>query len=144
MQRLFLLFYTLTLAVLAPAADSGPPQERADRFLSLVNPSYQALAYVESQAQWKAATDVTPAHDAAAEIAGKARAAFIGNPALITETKQLLLLRRDLTDLTVRQLERLLLIAAESPMTNPQLTAARIEAETAQNSTLNRHEFKLA
>ncbi len=144
MQRLFLLFYTLSLAVLAPAADSGPTQERADRFLSLVNTSYQALAYVESQAQWKAATDVTPAHDAAAEIAGKARAAFIGNPALITETKQLLLLRRDLTDLTVRQLERLLLIAAESPMTNPQLTAARIEAETAQNSTLNRHEFKLA
>ena len=128
----------------ARAADTHPTQERADRFLSLVNASYQALAYVESEAQWKAATDVTPAHDASAETAGKARAAFVGNPALIQETKQLLLLRRELTDLTVRQLERLLLIAAESPMTNPPLTAARIEAETAQNSLLNRFEFKLA
>lgn len=128
----------------ARAADTHPTQERADRFLALVNASYQALYYVESEAQWKAATDVTPAHDAASETAGKARAAFVGNPALIRETKQLLLLRRDLTDLTVRQLERLLLIAAESPMTNPPLTAARIEAETAQNSLLNRFEFKLA
>lgn len=128
----------------ARAADTHPTQERADRFLSLVNASYQALAYVESEAQWKAATDVTPAHDASAATAGKARAAFVGNPALIQETKQLLLLRRELTDLSVRQLERLLLIAAESPMTNPPLTAARIEAETAQNSLLNRFEFKLA
>ena len=87
----------------ARAADTHPTQERADRFLSLVNASYQALAYVESEAQWKAATDVTPAHDASAATAGKARAAFVGNPALIQETKQLLLLRRELTDLSVRQ-----------------------------------------
>lgn len=126
------------------AADGSAVQERADRFLSFVNSSYQALYYVESEAQWKAATDVTPAHDAASETAGKARAAFVGNPALIKETKELLLFRRDLKDLTVRQLERLLLIAAESPMTNPKLTAARIEAETAQNSTLNSFEFKHA
>ena len=126
------------------AADTHPTQDRADRFLSLVNASYQAIAYVENEAQWKAATDVTPAHDAASATAGKARAAFVGNPVLIKETKQLLLLRRELTDLTVRQLERLLLIAAESPMTNPQLTTARIEAETAQNSILNSFEFTLA
>lgn len=126
------------------ASDSSALQERADRFLSLVNSSYQALYYVEAQAQWKAATDVTPAHDAASETAGKARAAFVGNPALIRETKELLLFRRNLNDVTVRQLERLLLVASESPMTNPSLTAARIEAETAQASTLNSFEFKLA
>ena len=126
------------------AADNSAVQERADRFLSLVNASYQALYYVESEAQWKAATDVTPAHDAASETAGKARAAFVGNPALIKETRELLLYRRDLKDLTVRQLDRLLLIASESPMTNPKLTAARIEAETAQASRMNSFEFKNA
>ncbi len=110
------------------AADRSAIQERADRFLALVNASYQALYYVESEAQWKAATDVTPAHDAASETAGKARAAFVGNPAVIKETKDLLLFRGSLNDLTVRQLDRLLLIASESPMTNPKLTAARIEA----------------
>jgi len=125
------------------AADLNPTQERADRFLSLVNASYQAIYYVESEAQWKALTDVSPVHDAASETAGKARAAFIGNPALINETKALLFHRNELNDLTVRQLERLLLIAAESPMTNPAITQARIEAETKQASTLNSFEFKL-
>lgn len=132
------------LAGALQAADSKLLQERADRFLSLANASYRSLAYVENEAQWKAATDVTPAHDAAAETAGKARAAFVGNPAIIKEVRELLLLRGELNDLTIRQLERLLLLAAESPMTNPSLTNARIEAETAQNSILNSFEFKLA
>ncbi|HEX2862580.1 MAG TPA: M2 family metallopeptidase, partial [Lacunisphaera sp.] len=125
------------------AADRNPTQERADRFLQLVNASYQALAYVENEAQWSALTDVSPVHDAAAETAGKASAAFMGNPALINETKALLLQRHDLDDLTIRQLEKILLLAAEQPMTNPKLTQARIEAETKQASTLNGFEFKL-
>jgi peptidyl-dipeptidase A len=125
------------------AADANPTQERADRFLALVNASYQALYYVEAEAQWAASTDVSPVHDAAAETAGKASAAFMGNPALIDETKTLLLRRHELTDLTLRQLEKLLLLAAEQPMTKPELTRARIEAETKQASTLNGFEFKL-
>jgi peptidyl-dipeptidase A len=133
----------LTLVSLARAADSNPTQERADRFLALVNASYQAIAYVESEAQWKALTDVSDVHDAASETAGKARAAFMGNPAIINETKALLLKRHDLKDLSIRELERILLIAAESPMTKPELTRARIEAETKQASTLNGFEFKL-
>jgi peptidyl-dipeptidase A len=134
---------TALLAIGLHAADLNPTQERADRFLALVNASYQAISYVESEAQWKALTDVSDVHDAGAEVAGKARAAFMGNPELINETKSLLLRRHELNDLTIRQLERILLIAAESPMTNPKLTQARIEAETKQASTLNGFEFKL-
>jgi peptidyl-dipeptidase A len=133
----------LALVPLACASDTNPTQERADRFLSLVNASYQALYTVNSDAQWLADTDVTPAHDAAAEVAGKAYAAFNGNPAIITETKALLLRRNELNDLTVRELEHALLNAAEGPMTNPQLVADRVAAETAQASTLNSFEFKL-
>ena len=125
------------------AADANPTQERADRFLALVNASYQAIYYVEAEAQWKATTDVSDVHDAGAEVAGKARAAFMGNPAVINETKSLLLKRHELNDISVRELERVLLIAAESPMTKPALTQARIEAETRQASTLNGFEFKL-
>src|SRR6476619_299963 len=65
-------------------------QQRADRFLELVNASYQGLYRVQSEAQWLAATDVSPAHDAASETAGKARAAFNGNPAIINEARELL------------------------------------------------------
>ncbi len=133
----------LPALALLVAAQVNPVQERADRFLGMVNASYKALSYVASQAQWDAATDVTPAHDAASETASRALAAFTGNPALIGEAKALLEQRSELQPLSVRQLERVLLNAAEAPMTNPDLVKARIAAETAQASTLNSFEFKL-
>src|ERR1051325_7764060 len=73
-----------------PLLVAAAPQERADDFLKLVNASYQALYRVESEAQWVAATDVSAEHDAASETAGKARAAFNGNPAIINEARELL------------------------------------------------------
>jgi len=124
-------------------ASNCPAQERAERFLSLANAGYQALYKVNSDAQWVAVTDVTPEHDAAAETAGKAAAAFNGNPALINEARDLLTHKAELNDLTVRELNQLLLNAAEGPMTNPDLVARRVEAETKQASILNSFEFKL-
>lgn len=125
------------------AAERTPVQERADRFLSLVNASYQALYTVENHAAWDAATDVSDAHDAASAAASKARAAFMGNPALITEARELLAHAGELDTLTVRQLRRALLLAAEGPMTNPALVTERIETETKQASTMNGFVFRL-
>jgi len=119
------------------------PQERANEFLGLVNATWQAVYRVESQALWLAATDVSPVHDAASETAGKSRAAFAGNPKIIEEARELLKNRKDLTPMTVIELERVLLNAAEAPMTNPALATERIAAETRQASTLNSFVFTL-
>ena len=119
----------LLLPAIAFAAPKSPIQERADRFLKLANAGYEALYRVNSEAQWLAVTDVTPEHDAAAEATGKAYAAFNGNPAMITEARDLLTHEKELNDLTVRQLKQLLLNAAEGPMTNPNLVAKRVAAE---------------
>ncbi len=133
----------LLASPVAYAATVNPTQERADRFLTLANAAYQALTTVNSEATWVASTDVSPAHDAAAEAAGKAYAAFNGNPAIVTEAKYLLAHRAELNELTWRQLDRVLLNAAEGPMTNPKLVSERIAAETHQASLLNGFEFKL-
>jgi len=143
-----LAFFLCLFACLCPAdpVDAQPAlpiQERADRFLQLINAGYQALFRVNSEAQWKAATDVTPANDAASETAGKAMAAFTGNPALIEEAKALLKQRQQLKPITIKELERALLNAAEGPMTNPGLVAARVAAETQQSSVLNSFAFEL-
>ena len=135
----------LLLATAAGAcvrASAADLQQEADQFLELVNTAYQSLYRIESEAQWFAATDVSAAHDAASETAGKARAAFCGNPAVITQAKAFLAHRDQLAPLTVRQLEQALQNAAEGPMTNPKLVSDRIEAETAQSSTLNSFTFK--
>lgn len=139
--KLSLAVAGLLTAIPALAADSA--QERADRFLHLVNASYQALSTIANEAQWASVTDVSPAHDAAFESANKSLAAFIGNPAIIREAKELLTHRAELNEVTWRQLDRVLLMASEGAMTNPQLVAARIAAETAQASVLNSFQFKL-
>jgi peptidyl-dipeptidase A len=131
------------LMTAASAQTVSSLQERADRFLDLVNAGYQALYRVQSIAQWNAATDVTPAHDAASDAAGQAMAAFTGNPALINEAKALLQHRAELKPLTGLQLDRVILNAAEGPMTNPKLVADRVAAETQQASTLNSFVFHL-
>ena len=138
------LFMAVILSTPLLAATDPALEERAKRFLNLMNASYQALYTVQSEAQWAASTDVSPAHDAASETAAKALAAFTGNPAIINEAKSLLADPQRLSPLTVRQLQRVLLNAAEGPMTNPKLVAERIAAETAQASTLNSFVFKLA
>jgi peptidyl-dipeptidase A len=133
----------LILGVPLLAQTAAPLQERADQFLKLVNSGYQSLTYVQQQAMWLAATDVSREHDAGAEWAGKAYAAFNGSPALISEARELLTHRKELKDITVRQLERVLLNAAEGPMTKPELVAARVVAETAQASTMNGFVWKM-
>jgi peptidyl-dipeptidase A len=137
------LFLLVSVFLLRGVCSASPIQERADRFLKLANAGYQALSRVNSEAQWLAVTDVTPEHDAAVEATGKAYAAFNGNPAIITEARDLLVHEKELTPLSVRQLKQLLLNAAEGPMTNPDLVAKRVEAETKQASILNSFEFKL-
>ena len=135
MHRLiFSLRFLLLLLLPSFAFAASPIQERADRFLKLANAGYQALYRVNSEAQWLAVTDVTDAHDAAAEATGKAYAAFNGNPALITEARDLLTHQKELSEISVRQLKQLLLNAAEGPMTNPELVDKRVEAETKQAS----------
>src|SRR6267142_3845543 len=140
-RKLFSIFLLLLLRLTAFSA--SPVQERADRFLKLANAGYQALYRVNSEAQWLAVTDVTPEHDAAVEAAGKAYAAFNGNPAIITEARDLLAHEKELSELAVRQLRQLLLNAAEGPMTNPDLVSKRVEAETKQASLMNSFVFKL-
>lgn len=125
------------------APDRTGIQERADRFLAIVNAGYQSLGKVAAEAQWTASTDVSDAHDAASEAANKAYAAFNGNPELINEARELLKHRTALKPITVRELNRVLLNAAEGPMTNPKLVDDRIAAEVRQASTLNGFEFKL-
>src|SRR5437867_987262 len=142
LRRLVFLL-SLILPFVAFAATKSPIHERADRFLALANSGYQALFRVNSEAQWLAVTDVTPEHDASAEATAKAYAAFNGNPAIISEARDLLTHQKELNELTVRQLKQLLLNAADCPMTNPDLVAKRVAAETKQASIMNSFEFKL-
>jgi peptidyl-dipeptidase A len=62
---------------------------------------------------------------------------------VIEKTRSLLKLKSDLDPLSVRQLTKLLLAAADSPATLPEVVAKRIEAEARQSSILDGYTFCL-
>jgi peptidyl-dipeptidase A len=114
-----------------PAAGGHAPSasEEAATLLPVLDELYRALFKVAYDGDWSASTDVTPEHTAGRVVADGAFAAFVGNPKLIATERRLLSHRAELPPLVVQELEHLLLDAAETPETQPELVKQRIDAE---------------
>jgi peptidyl-dipeptidase A len=143
----------LVLVALATSAAQAPPRrpsrkvpavERDARaYLETMNALLQPVATVASESAWSAATDVTAEHTGARAGAEKTAAALSGSKLLIERTRGLLAREKELDELTVRQLHKLLLNAAESPGTIPDVVTRRIEAESHQASIMDGYTFCL-
>lgn len=133
-------FLRLALAATASAAAGGPalgdepagPLARA--FLEDYNAGWLPLEAAANEAAWVAATDVSEAHTAAQVARNQALGDFVGSTRVIETTRDLLGKTKGLDDLTVRQLEKVRLRAAEAPATVPEVVKARIKAEADQSA----------
>ena len=110
-------------------ARRAPPRRRPRRSWRRSRGLLAPVSTSASLADWAAATDVTPEHTGQRTGADKALAALAGSTTVIDKTKALLKNEKQLDELTVRQLRKLLLAAAESPGTIPEVVAKRVEAE---------------
>ena len=145
----------ITLAVLAaasfaalalhakPSKKTTPEEREARAFLDTMTGVLQPLRTVANQAAWTAATDVTAEHTAARAVAEKALASVSGAKLVIERTRALLGQPSALEPLSRRQLHKLLLAAADSPATIPEVVARRIEAESRQSAVLDGYTFCL-
>src|SRR4051812_34765253 len=136
----------LAVAAARPRGTEGKrsaAEREARAFLETISALVQPVSTVAAEAGWTAATDVTPEHTGARAGAEKAAAAVVGSPVVITRIRTLLAREKDLDELTARQLHKLLLAAAESPGTIPEVVAHRIEAEGRQASALDGYAFCL-
>jgi peptidyl-dipeptidase A len=126
-----------------PSKKLTPEEREARSFLDTVSGLVQPLQTVANQAAWVAATDVTAEHTAGRTVADKAQAAVTGSKLVIERTRALLKQKSQLDPATVRQLDKLLLAAADSPATIPEVVAKRIEAEAHQSEILDGYTFCL-
>ncbi len=140
------------LATLAALIIAGNPaacradeshEDRAGEFLELYNSLFRGLFTVMEEASWNARVDVTPEHDGARIASGKAFAAFLGDPLVISTIRGLRSHEDELDPLAVKELHAAFLYAAESPGTIPEVVKDRVEAEGRQSSTLDSYEFCL-
>jgi len=125
----------------APPPAASTPQQEADALLSLYDPLLLALSAEASRAAWIASTDVSEEHTGLRTGADTAFSAFAGNAEIIGRARALLEREAELDDITVRQLRRMLELAASAPMTNPDLARARVAAESAQSARLDGFQF---
>ena len=126
----------------AAFAKPDAPAAAAKTFLETYNRTFQSLYTVANNAAWVAVTDVTEEHTGQRIGAEKAQAAYLGNPWIIEQARALLQHTNKLDRLTIRQLQRVLLNAAGSPGTIPDVVNARVTAEGRQSATLDGFEFK--
>jgi peptidyl-dipeptidase A len=137
---------TLVLAtiLLWGCSDSRPkPASSVDDFLTMYNELDRRLNTVAAETQWKSVTDVTEEHTGARIGAERALAAFRGSRYVIDSSRRFLDLRDSLDDLKFRQLDKILLNAAESPGTIPDVVQARIEAEARLTAAMDGFVFCL-
>jgi peptidyl-dipeptidase A len=125
------------------AGKATAAEKEAEAFITETAGLLAPVATSANLADWEAATDVTPEHTGQRIGADKALAALGGSKLIIEKTKALLKNERQLDDVTARQLRKLLLGAAESPGTIPEVVAKRVEAEARQSSILDGYTFCL-
>ncbi len=147
---------TLTLAILCLIlvtgcllAKRGDPllQAEVQAALDAYSATYQHLATASSEAQWASNTHIVEGDETNAQrtrAADQALAAFTGSAENIEMARTYLESREELTDLQVRQLERILFLAGDNPQTVADVVKARIAAETAQTEALYGYAFTLA
>jgi peptidyl-dipeptidase A len=141
--RMKIIATTLLLLCAAPALAAGPAAKDADAFLHFFDSIYLGLTRVAQEAGWVASTDVSDAHDGERTGANTAMAVFQGDRNVIETCRALLAKRKQLPALVARELEKILLAAAEGPGTIPDVVKARVAAESRQSSTMDGFTYKL-
>jgi peptidyl-dipeptidase A len=97
----------------------------------------QRLRTIASEAEWKASTDVNDQNTGQRIGAARALAAFQGSRYVIGHSRRFLSQRASLSDVEFRELDKILLNAAESPATIPDVVRTRIETEARLSAALD-------
>ncbi len=107
---------------------------------------YVRLYTESSEAQWSANTKIIAGDSTNAkkvQVTGEAYATFTGSKENIEQAQRFLKDKSDLTELQVKQLEKILYSAANNPQTVSALVKERIKAENAQTEKLFGYDFKI-
>jgi peptidyl-dipeptidase A len=144
-MKSFYPFFFLSF-LLFSCASPAKRQKEAQAFLDDYSVKYKELSYAASEAEWALNTKILEGDSTnavAAREAKEALSAFTGSTENINKARTLLQHKQDLFSLQIKQLEKILYMAANNPQTVPELVKARIKAETEQTEKLFGFDFKI-
>lgn len=121
-------------------------QKKVQDYIDDYSLTFQQLYYESSKAEWASNTKIIEGDSTNAirtRQANEALANFTGGIDNIEKIQNFLKNRDKLLPMQVRQLEKMLYMAANNPQTVPELVKERIKAETAQTEKLFGFDFKI-
>lgn len=140
-------FAVIVLAGFLMACDTkGPYQKEVQNYLDSYNKKYQELLTASSIAQWNSNIKIVEGDSTnavATRKTGEAFAQFTGSEENINKAKEYLQHKKDLTELQIKQLEKIIYLAANNPQSAEKEVKERIKAESAQVEKLFGYDFKI-
>ena len=126
--------------------NNGSGLAEAQQFLDVYTGKYVQLYTRSSEAQWKANIEIKEGdstNTVAARKADEAMAEFTGSKENIESARKFIATKDKLTDLQLKQLERILYLAGNNPQTIADLVKQRIKAENDQTKQLFGYQYTL-
>ncbi len=143
----FLMIFALVLnGCNSEKQDHSIEVKATQEYLDSYNATYQTLYYASAQAEWMLQTrmiDGDSTNELAAQSAKKEMAAFTGSAENIENARKFLAHKEFLSEIQVKQLNKILYNAADNPQTIKDIVDQRIKAETEQSKKLYSFKFML-
>ncbi len=141
-----LLIVTLVFITLIGCSKTSDIQQEVQSYLDSYNKEYQKFAYEYNKADWALNTHIVEGDTETSRQAQEAQeqyAKFIGSKENIEKATEFLKQKDKLTGLQVKQLNRIMYLAASNPQTVSELVKEKIAVDTKQTELLFGYDFKL-
>ena len=145
-MKKYKLLPVLLLLLLMSCAKTDQPEQEVQAYLDEYNKTYQELLYKWNEGEWKLNTKIVEGDTMTVKLAQNEQeeyARFTGSTENIEKATMYLEQKEQLTDLQIRQLTRILYLAASNPETASELVKEKIKAGTKQTEILYGFDFKL-
>jgi len=138
--------FFISLLVFISCSQKSDLQKEVQVYLDAYNKEFQKHLYEWNKGEWALNTRIVEGDTMTSKIAQDAQqqyANFVGSKENIETATTFLETKDDLTDLQVRQLNRILFLAGSNPATAGGIVKEKIEADTKQVELLYGFDFKL-
>ena len=138
-MKKYKLLTVLLLLLLMSCAKTDQPKQEVQVYLDEYNKTYQELYYKWNEGEWKLNTKIVEGDTMTVKLAQNEQeeyARFTGSTENIEKATMYLEQKEQLTDLQIRQLTRILYLAANNPETASDLVKEKIKAGTANRNSV--------
>ena len=134
-----LSIFAMILFIIMSCSQSSETQTEVQAYLDNYNKQYQKYAYLWNEGEWALNTKIVEGDTIISKNAQDAQAQyamFTGSKENIEKSTMYLQSKDELTELQIRQLKRILYLAASNPETAGDIVKEKIEADTKQTELL--------